>query len=66
MVHEHKESSVPDALLVSADDGSMKLDERSEALEKFRNNPKYNVALISFKAGSTGAPFLSVEHNHND
>lgn len=44
----------------------MKLDERSEALEKFRNNPKYNVALISFKAGSTGGPFPYLEHNHYD
>lgn len=43
-------------------DGSMKLDERSEALEKFRNNPKYNVALISFKAGSTGLNLTAANH----
>ncbi|KIO30136.1 hypothetical protein M407DRAFT_20805 [Tulasnella calospora MUT 4182] len=43
-------------------DGSMKLDERSAALDKFRNNPKYNIALISFKAGSTGLNLTAANH----
>lgn len=43
-------------------DGSMKLEERSAALDKFRNNTKYNVALISFKAGSTGLNLTAANH----
>ncbi|KAG9037362.1 hypothetical protein FS837_001449 [Tulasnella sp. UAMH 9824] len=43
-------------------DGSMKLDERSAALDKFRSNPNYNVALISFKAGSTGLNLTAANH----
>ncbi|KAG8961732.1 hypothetical protein FRC00_011446 [Tulasnella sp. 408] len=43
-------------------DGSMKLEERSAALDKFRNKPNYNVALISFKAGSTGLNLTAANH----
>ncbi|KAG9022469.1 hypothetical protein FRB95_014735 [Tulasnella sp. JGI-2019a] len=43
-------------------DGSMGRDERDEALEKFRTSSRYNVALISFKAGSTGLNLTAANH----
>ncbi|KAG8906365.1 hypothetical protein FRB99_007049 [Tulasnella sp. 403] len=43
-------------------DGSMKREEREAALDKFRTSSRYNVALISFKAGSTGLNLTAANH----
>lgn len=45
-----------------ADDGSMKVDERTAALDKFRTSKRYNIALISFKAGSVGLNLTAANH----
>ncbi|KAG8886897.1 hypothetical protein FRB98_000813 [Tulasnella sp. 332] len=43
----------------SHDDGKMGREERDEALEKFKTSTRYNIALISFKAGSTATNALT-------
>ena len=40
----------------------MKPMERDQVLTKFKTNPKTNVALISFKAGSTGLNLTAANH----
>lgn len=51
----------PEALLISSDadalrpdDGSMKTDDKAEALDRIRNDRKCTIILLSLKCGSVG------------